>query len=502
MTSTNFDSRAAWRALWALVIGFFMVLLDTTIVSIAMPAIMGTLETDLTAIIWVNSAYLLTFAVPLLVTGRLGDRFGPRNIYLVGLVIFTLASLWCGLSPSIGSLIAARAVQGLGAAMMTPQSMTLITRLFPYAHRGAAMGVWGAAAGMAALIGPLAGGVLVDSLGWEWIFFINLPIGVLTFILVLRRVPKLPIHSPSFDLVGVLLSAGAMFALVFGIQEGDATGWQPFVGPLSSLHLIIIGVVLLAVFIWWQARTRKEPLVPLNVFAVRNFSLANIAISFMGLAITTLSLPMIFYLQSVRELSPTQAALLLSPMAVLSAICAPLVGKRVTSHDPRFFAVPGFILFGGGIVAFALLMHATTPLWILLIPSAIQGVGSALIWPSLSLAATRDLGPENAGAGSGVFNTTRQIGAVLGSALIAVLMQARITAQLNAQNLRPDAGSAPDVSAELAPGMTLPEFLQEPISVGLGQALLLPGLVALAAVLVVLFFRGPREAEVLQPRRD
>lgn len=127
MTSTEFDSRSAWRALWALVIGFFMVLLDTTIVSMAMPAIMGSLETDLTAIIWVNSAYLLAFAVPLLVTGRLGDRFGPRNIYLVGLTVFTLASLWCGLSPSIGHLIAARVLQGLGAAMMSPQSMTLIT---------------------------------------------------------------------------------------------------------------------------------------------------------------------------------------------------------------------------------------------------------------------------------------------------------------------------------------------------------------------------------------
>lgn len=490
MTSTEFDSRSAWRALWALVIGFFMVLLDTTIVSMAMPAIMGSLETDLTAIIWVNSAYLLAFAVPLLVTGRLGDRFGPRHIYLVGLTVFTLASLWCGLSPSIGHLIAARVLQGLGAAMMSPQSMTLITRLFPYARRGAAMGVWGAVAGIASLIGPIAGGVLVDTLGWQWIFFINLPVGVLTFILVQRWVPQLPIHSASFDWVGVALSAVAMFALVFGIQEGDATGWQPFIGPLSSVHLIIIGLVLFAVFIWWQAKTRKEPLVPLGLFSVRNFSLANIGICFMGLAITTMGLPMIFYLQSVRALTPTQSALLLAPMAVVAAICAPVIGKSVTRHDPRVFAVPGFALFGGGIVAFALLMHAETPLWLLLIPSAIQGVGSALIWPSLSLAATRDLGPANAGAGSGVYNTTRQIGAVLGSALIAVLMQARITAQIRAQELGSGAEAMPDVSGELVPGVALPTALHEPISVGLGQALLMPGLVALAAVLVVTFFRS------------
>ena len=490
MTSTEFDSKAAWRALWALVIGFFMILLDTTIVSMAMPAIMGALEADLTSIIWVNSAYLLTFAVPLLVTGRLGDRFGPRNIYLIGLAVFTVSSLWCGLSPSIGSLIAARALQGLGAAMMSPQSMTLITRLFPYAHRGAAMGVWGAVAGIASLIGPIAGGVLVDTLGWEWIFFINLPIGVLTFLLVMRRVPKLPVHSPTFDWVGVVLSAGAMFALVFGIQEGDSTGWQPFIGPIGSVHLIIAGVLLMAVFIWWQARTRLAPLVPLGLFKDRNFSLANLGISFMGLSITTLSLPMIFYLQSVRGLTPTQAALLLSPMAIVAAICAPLVGKSVTRHDPRVFAVPGFLLFGGGIVAYALLMHAQTPLWILLLPSAVQGVGSALIWPSLSLTATRDLGPANAGAGSGVYNTTRQIGAVLGSALIAVMMQSRIAAQVATLEGGPGMEQVPDISGELTPGVELPQFLHEAISLGLGEALLLPGLVALAAVVVVCFFRG------------
>lgn len=496
MTSPDFDSKAAWRALWALVIGFFMILLDTTIVSMAMPAIMGALHADLTAIIWVNSAYLLTFAVPLLITGRLGDRFGPRNIYLIGLVLFTGASAWCGLSPSIGSLIAARAVQGFGAAMMSPQSMTMITRLFPYRHRGAAMGVWGAVAGVASLVGPIAGGLLVDTLGWEWIFFINLPVGVLTFILVMRWVPKLQPHSPTFDTLGVILSAAAMFALVYGIQEGDSTNWEPFIGPIGSVHLIVAGLVLFAAFIWWQSRTTKEPLVPLGLFRDRNFSLANLGISFMGLAITTLSLPMIFYLQSVRELTPTQAALLMSPMAIVSAVCAPWVGKRVTAHDPRKFAIPGFALFGGGIVSYAFLMHADTPLWVLLLPPVLQGLGSAMIWPSLSLTATRDLGPVNAGAGSGVYNTTRQIGAVLGSALIAVMMQSRISAQVQSQ-AGPDA-PLPDVSGELTPGAVLPDFLHEPISVGLGQAMLLPGLVALAAILVVVFFRG-RPAE--QPQQ-
>src|SRR4051812_5479054 len=178
-----------WPALWSLIIGFFMILIDTTIVSVANPAILEGLNTDIDSVIWVTSAYLLAFAVPLLITGRLGDRFGPKNLYLIGLVVFTLASLWCGLSGDVGMLIAARAVQGLGAAMMTPQTMAVITRIFPPDRRGAAMGLWGATAGMAVLVGPILGGVLVDSLGWEWIFFVNVPIGIVAFILVTRFVP-------------------------------------------------------------------------------------------------------------------------------------------------------------------------------------------------------------------------------------------------------------------------------------------------------------------------
>lgn len=479
--STNFDKKAAWGALWALVIGFFMILLDTTIVSTAMPAIMASLDTDISGILWVNSAYLLTFAVPLLVTGRLGDRFGPRNIYLIGLVIFSLASLWCGLSTSLTSLIIARAVQGLGAALISPQSMTLITRLFPYQHRGAAMGLWGAVAGIAALAGPIAGGLLVDSIGWEWIFFINLPIAVLSIVMVLKKVPKLKPQSHTFDWVGVILSAMAMFALVFGIQEGSSTNWEPFIGPLGSWHLIIIGIILMAIFIWWQNKTTKEPLVPLRLFSVRNFSLSNIAISFMGLTIATMSLPMVFFLQNVRGLTPTQSALMISPMAIVAIFIAPVLGKSVNKFNPRSLAVPGFALIGGATVVYAFMMHADIPLWTLLIPSAVQGIGSAMIWPSLSLAATRDLSPRDAGAGSGIYSTTRQIGSVLGSALIAVMMESRVSAQ---------------IAKAQADGTT---SMAEATSVGMGQALLLPGFVAVAAVLVVAFLNVPAKNKSMAP---
>src|ERR1700730_6894907 len=180
-----------WRALWAMIVGFFMILVDSTIVAVANPRIMAKLDADYDAVIWVTSAYLLAYAVPLLVAGRLGDRYGPKNLYLVGLMIFTAASLWCGLAGSIGMLIAARVVQGIGAALLTPQTLSTITRIFPADHRGAAMSVWGATAGVATLVGPLAGGVLVGRLGWQWIFFVNVPIGIIGLALGSWLIPVL-----------------------------------------------------------------------------------------------------------------------------------------------------------------------------------------------------------------------------------------------------------------------------------------------------------------------
>jgi len=223
-----------WPALWALVIGFFMILVDTTIVSVANPAIKAALDPDtnnLDNVVWVTSAYLLAYAVPLLITGRLGDRFGPKRIYLIGLVIFTLASLGCGLSGTLELLILARAVQGIGAALMTPQTMAVITRTFPPANRGAAMGLWGATAGVATLVGPLLGGLLVDGFGWEWIFFINIPVGIVAFVLAWILVPNLPTHPHLFDIVGVVLSAVGLFLIVFGLQEGQKYDWGPIWDP-------------------------------------------------------------------------------------------------------------------------------------------------------------------------------------------------------------------------------------------------------------------------------
>jgi EmrB/QacA subfamily drug resistance transporter len=297
-----------WAALWALIIGFFIILIDITIVSIANPKIMEGLKTDINSVIWVTSAYLLAYAVPLLVAGRLGDRFGPKTIYLAGLVVFTAASAWCGFSGTIGVLIAARIVQGFGASLMTPQTVAIITRIFPPEGRGRAMGLWGAVAGLASLVGPILGGALVGALGWQWIFFINLPIGIVAFVLAWRLVPRLETHPHHFDLLGVALSAIGMFLVVFSIQEGETYKWGTITGFISVWSLIILGVLVLAAFVAWQALNKREPLLPLELFRDRNFSLANAAIITVGFIFASMWLPLTFFFQMVLGFSPIQSA--------------------------------------------------------------------------------------------------------------------------------------------------------------------------------------------------
>jgi EmrB/QacA subfamily drug resistance transporter len=492
---TDTPARNPWPALWALVIGFFMILVDTTIVGVANPSIKAALDPgtpNLDRIVWVTSAYLLTYAVPLLITGRLGDRFGPKNIYLLGLAIFTLASLWCGLSTSLGLLVAARAVQGLGAALMTPQTMAVITRTFPPHRRGAAMGLWGATAGVAMLVGPLAGGLLVDGLGWEWVFFVNIPVGVVAFAMAWILVPRLETHRHPFDLVGVALSAVALFLIVFGLQEGDRYNWGTIAGPLSVWSIIVAGVVLLGVFVWQQSRTRGEPLVPLELFRDRNFSLANLAIATVGFTVTTMALPLMFFVQIARGLSPTRAALLMVPMALLAGVMAQPAGKLLDRVDPRVLLVPGLVLVGGSLLWYSSLINMDTPMWMFLLPSAVMGIGNAGMWGPLATTATRNLDPRRAGAGSGVYNTTRMVGSVIGSAAMAAFMQSRLKANV------PGASQA---GGEF--GGKLPAFVLGGFAKAMAQSVLLSAGVMFLGVIIVLFIRrGSARTEAGQAERS
>lgn len=473
-----------WPALWALVIGFFMILVDSTIVSVANPAILTDLQTDITKVIWVTSGYLLGYAVPLLITGRLGDRFGPKRLYLTGLVVFTLASAWCGLSGSIEMLIAARVVQGLGAAMMTPQTMAVITRIFPPNQRGAAMGLWGSVAGIATLVGPILGGVLVDNLGWEWIFFVNVPVGVVAFVLALRLVPQLPTHAHRFDWLGVALSAVGLFLVIFGLQEGETYDWGVIAYGVTVWEVIGAGVIVLVGFVIWQRLNRDEPLLPLGLFRDRNFSLANGAIAIIGLAITAMPLPITFYYQVARGMTPTESALMLAPMAIATLVMAPVIGRLTDRVNPKWVALAGFSVSALSLVWLSLWMTPDRTIWMLLLPAATLGLGMSAVWAPLASTATRNLPVTQAGAGSGVYNMTRQVGAVLGSAAIAALMNARLAAEIP--------GFSGSAGERVGTG-GLPAGIQDGFVAAMSQALLLPAIVIAAGIVLVACFAKPQQ---------
>lgn len=478
--------RKPWPALWALVIGFFMILVDTTIVSVANPAILTGLDADLTAVLWVTSAYLLAYAVPLLITGRLGDRFGPKRIYLIGLTVFTLASLGCGLSGTIELLIAARVVQGFGAALMTPQTMAVITRIFPPTQRGAAMGLWGAVSGVATLVGPILGGLLVDGFGWEWIFIVNVPVGIVAFLVAWRFVPDLETHAHRFDWLGVVLSGVGMFLIVFGIQEGSTYDWGTIVGPITVWGLIITGLVLIAAFLVWQRFNRAEPLLPLSLFRDRNFSLANVAISLVGFSMVAMPLPLTFYAQIGLGLSPTLAALLLAPMAIVTGVTAPLAGRFTDRVDPKWVAFAGLLIVAGALAWIGLLIDPDiSPAWVLL-PAALLGLGMAGIWAPLASTATRNLPQSQAGAGSGVYNMTRQVGSVLGAAAITALLNARLAAELPGLDTAGGAAAAAGGSGGELPAQVLDGF-----AAAMAQSVWLPVIGFAAGALVVLWFAKP-----------
>ncbi len=381
------DNVNPWNALWAAMVGFFMILLDSTIVAVANPSIMVKLGTSYDTVIWVTSAYLLAYAVPLLVTGRLGDRFGPEE---------PLRDRAGGLHRRVAVVRPDRQHRdadhrpggaGLGAAVMSPQTLSLITRIFPPDRRGVAMSVWGATAGVATLVGPLAGGVLVDALGWAWIFFVNVPIGLIGVGLALWLIPDLPTQRHRFDLVGVGLSGVGMFLIVFSLQEGQSSNWAPWIWAV-----LVAGIGFMTAFVYWQSVSTQEPLIPLDIFRDRDFSLSNVAAVVIALAATGMILPLMFYAQAVCGLSPTRSALLTAPMAITSGVLAPFVGRMVDRAHPRPVVGFGFSALAIGLTWLSIVMTPSTAIWELILPFFVLGVAMAFIWAPLTATATRKPG--------------------------------------------------------------------------------------------------------------
>lgn len=469
-TPDGLTASQPFRAVWVMMVGFFLIVVDSTVVTVANPVIKQEFGATYEAVIWVTSAYLLAFAALLLVGGRSGDRFGPKNLYLAGLALFTASSLWCGLSDSIEMLIGGRVAQGVGAALLTPQILSVVTRTFPSERRGIAMSAWGATAGAGMFVGPLVGGVLVDGLGWRWIFLVNVPIGVVGLGLALRLVPTLPPRPHRLDVPGVLLSSAGICLVVFGLQES-----QNHRGP-AVWAAIAGGLVLLAVFVVCQSVQRREPLIPLTLFRHRDFALSNAGIALTSFAVIASAVPLMFYLQEACELSAARAALVTTPMAIATVIVAPVVGRLVDRVHPRAIVGPGFAMLAVALVWLSLEMEPTTPVWRLLLPLTLIGAAGACTWEPLAAVASRTLPPDLAGAGSAVYNTIRQVGAVLGSAGIAALMTALLGAQ-------PD-----DAAAHL------PDPLKAPFAEAMSQSMLLPAIAAGLGVVTAIFFVGQPSA--------
>lgn len=411
-------------ALYALCVSFFMIGLDATVVNVAIPAIQLSVHASLNDMVWVNSAYALCYAVPLIVAGRLGDRFGSKRMFLAGLAGFTLASLTCAVAPTAAVLIAARAAQGLAAALMAPQTMSLIVHLFPPEHRGAALGTWGAVGGAAMAAGPLAGGLIVTTLGWRAIFIINIPIGIAGYIAAVRLVPDhQPHHRHRFDLPGVALSGVGLFAMVFALQNGAQYHWRTIVGPISIGSVAVVAAGCLVMFVLWQYHNPREPLLPLRLFANRNFSAASVAVLAMGATMGAFLLPLMIYLQSGLGYSALAAGAATAPMFVISAICSRIAGNASNRINPALLTGGGFGVWALGIGVLTGLLRPGVALWLLMAPLLIAGVGLGAVMVSLAGIATHSLPGDLVGAASGVFNTTRQVGYALGLAAAGLLLQ-------------------------------------------------------------------------------
>jgi EmrB/QacA subfamily drug resistance transporter len=459
-----------WAVLLVVSLGFFMTLLDLTIVNIAIPNMIAHLHASLDDILWVINAYALVLAVLLITSGRLGDILGQRVMFITGVVIFTAASVACGLSPGPAWLIAFRAIQGLGAAVLMPQTLAILTTVFPPERRGAAFGVWGAVAGAATIAGPTLGGLLVTAFDWRYIFFINLPIGVIVIGLAVVLIPATHVRRQHrLDVTGVILASAALLAICYGLVEGQRYNWGTIKGFVSIPLVIGVGVVLLAVFLWVQAATQdREPLVPFALFRNRNFSLMNWVASTVAIGMMGIFLPLTIYLQSVLGFSALKAGLALAPASIISIFVAPAAGRLSDRIGGKYILMTGLVLFGGGMAWIALTAQVNSTWYDFLAPLLVAGIGMGCTFAPMTTVAMHDVEPRMAGAASGMLNTTRQVGAVIGTAAVGALLQNRLTAALTSQAQARSAAFPPAVRHQFVSGFA--QAGRSGAAVGAGQS--------------------------------
>jgi EmrB/QacA subfamily drug resistance transporter len=423
-------SRRRWGVLAILCVGVFMLLLDGTIVNIAIPDILTSFQTGFSEVEWVMNAYLLVFAVLLITTGRFGDLYGRKLLFIGGTVLFTLASLACGLAPGIGWLIGFRALQGLGGAMMMPNTLSIIANVFPPEERGKAMGFWGGVSGISLALGPSLGGVLVDAASWRWIFFINVPIGVVLLVFALRYLPEStdPTSVKQIDYPGVIVLTASLFALTFALIEGQNYGWTSGL----ILGLFAAAVVGFAVFMLIQRR-QVQPLMDLSLFKDRTFSVTNAVALLMMFGMMGVFFLLPVFLQAILGYSAIKAGLVMTPLAAIVIVASPTSGTLSDRIGPKWLMFAGMLIAAAGFYLTRRVMVTDGSWKNFVLPFVISGFGIGMVMPPSTSAVMGSVIPEKAGQASGVLSSVRQIGSLLGIAVMGAVLQNRAASYLQTE---------------------------------------------------------------------
>ena len=415
-TKEKFD----WRLLVPLALGVFVVVMDVTVINVALPSIredLGYLDVTVSDLQWVVNAYALTFGVLMLAGGKLADIFGRRLIFMIGLVIFAVSSIVAGLAQDVALIIACRALQGIGGALVLPASLSIITVGFPATQRAVAVAIWSALVGMGVAVGPLIGGMLSEWVNWRWVFFVVVPFSIVAVILSTRWITetRAPAEHRGFDGVGVGLSAAALFCLVFGLQKANEWDWV----DARVLGLLIGAVALCVAFASWERRT-SSPMLDLSLFRSSTFTGANVVSLVSGFVL----LGTIFYLnlftQSVMAYEPVQAGLVMLPMTILTVAGAPLAGRLTDAYGPRWVLSGGMVLIGIGLLT-VIGFDLGTGFWSLVPILLLEGLGFAFVLTPVTAAALAGVPVRQAGVGAAVVNSARQVGGALGLAVLGAV---------------------------------------------------------------------------------
>ncbi len=410
------QQRSTVATLVVVSLALFMVVLDNLIVTVALPAIRADLGATLESLEWTINAYTLAFAVVLMPGAALADRFGRRRLFLGGLALFTAASAGAALAPSTGALVLARALQGVGGAIVAPLTLTLLAGAFPAQRRGVALGIWSGISGMGVALGPLVGGAVVEGISWHWIFWINVPIGLVLLPVAARILRESHGPSTTLDLPGVGLAATGLFGLVFGLVRGQGEGW----GSPVIVASLTAGVALLAAFVAWERRT-PAPMLPVSLFRRRSFAVTNAVSFFMYFGTFGAIFLLTQVLQLVMGYSPLQAGLRMLVWTGATMLVAPLAGIFAERIGGRPFMVAGLALQSGALAWFAATTAVGQQFSELIVPFAMAGTGMALVFAPSASTLLGSVRPEQAGQASGANNAIREVGGVFGVAVLSTV---------------------------------------------------------------------------------